>query len=111
MTVQKKTDGETKQLPALGMVGRCFIIWGDKGSWQYQGVVRGEPAPGFYLCQYFECLMGELSTLAVFPLEKFMDRPWREPGSILFEDDKHMRFWQEHVYRSQQERALKEAAE
>jgi hypothetical protein len=95
MVVQKHSA--KPKLEPLGMVGRCFIFWGER-TWQYQGVIRGEPSPGQYLCQFFECLMGEPSTLTIIPLERFAEKPWREPGSaILFETDEHMRFWQEHV--------------
>jgi hypothetical protein len=84
------------KLEPFGMVGRCFVIWGEK-EWEMQGIIRGEPAPGLYLCQFFECLMGQSSTMAIFTLERFMERPWREPGSIiLFENDEHLRFWTEH---------------
>ena len=86
-----------KKIEPLSMVGCCFIFWGEN-TWQYQGVIRGEPSPGKYLCQFFECLMGEPSTLIIIPLERFAERPFRERGSaILFENCEHMRFWQDHV--------------
>lgn len=94
MTVQNKTAKPKPE--ALGMAGRCFIFWGDK-TWQRQGIIRGEPTPGMYLCQFFECLMGEPSTMTIIPLERFVERPWGEPGSaILFEGTEHMCFWIDH---------------
>jgi hypothetical protein len=42
MTVQK--NNAKPKLEPLGMVGRCFIFWGET-TWNYQGIIRGEPSP------------------------------------------------------------------
>jgi hypothetical protein len=78
----------------LGLIGRCFIQWGNDGHWNFQGVIRGQPTSETVLIQYFDAFMGHPSTLSVIPLAGLFSRPWREPGSyILFDDDEHMRFW------------------
>jgi hypothetical protein len=94
MARKPATSAATKP---LGLIGRCFIQWGDDGHWNFQGVIRGQPTPETVLIQYFEVLMGHPTTLTVIPLADLFSRAWREPGSyILFEDDEQLRFWIEH---------------
>lgn len=92
---QKKPFGE------MGLVGRCFHIF-DKGRWRYQGIVRGKLDDQRYLVQFFDAMMGELSTMAIYSIEEMTASSKggiREGiGWQFYEDDEHMRFWAEHIY-------------
>jgi hypothetical protein len=93
--VNKRVDKNAPE--PLSMIGRCFIIWGEDQEWNFQGIIRGEPMPGVYLCQFFDALIGAPSDLTIIPLDQMTIRPWAEPGSFkLFEDDEQLRFWIEH---------------
>jgi hypothetical protein len=82
------------------LVGCSFVIRGEGRLINYQGEIRGNPAPGLYLVQFFEAMMGQPNTLTIMPIEAMIDKPpYRPPGSVmLFEDDKHLRFWMENYY-------------
>jgi hypothetical protein len=99
MPSAKKPNG-TRSHPPLDLCGCCFIVWGEGKEVQYEGWIRSRPEPGLYLVQYFEAFMGSPSTMAIMPVEKMIERPWAEPGSmLLFTDDEHLRFWMEYRYR------------
>ena len=81
----------------LTLVGRCFHIFGDDGSVQNQGVVRGDLGEGRYLVQFFEWMLGELSTMEIRHIGDM--RGGREAGCWQFyEDAEHMNFWYEYRY-------------
>jgi hypothetical protein len=78
------------------MIGKCFVIWGEDGVVQYQGAVKEELPGGYYLTQFFDFIMGEPNTWAVFHIDKFAVQPLkhREPGDFtFFDDDEHLRDW------------------
>ena len=78
-----------------GLVGKCFVIFGKDRCFSKQGHVKAYLGEGYFLVQFFEALMGDPSTLAVFHIEQMGYRD-REPGSWeLFEDDAHLREWVE----------------
>lgn len=82
-----------------GLVGRCFLIWGDNNKWSRQGAVRAKLDDQHYLVQFFEVVMGEPSTLAIFHISQFVapeGRFQRSSGVFeFFEDDEHLRNWVE----------------
>jgi hypothetical protein len=87
--------------PVLGLVGRCFHTFDDKGVLRYQGIVRGDLGGGRYLIQYFDWIMGEPSTMAIIDIEEMMSpRAWQ-----FYEDADHMRFWHEYRYQKPDEEA------
>ena len=95
---EKQKAIRAKMETPVGMIGRCFIIWGDNGTWQYQGYIRGEPAPGIFLVQFFSALDGTQTTMGLIRIEDMMGaHNWQKPGTFLFfEDDEYLRFWIEY---------------
>ncbi len=82
-----------------GLVGRCFVIFGDKRRWRSQGVVRSHLGDGYYLVQFFDVLVGAPSTLQVMHVSDFNvtsgeDR--RGKGCFeFFVNDEHLHDWAE----------------
>jgi hypothetical protein len=64
-----------------------------------QGIVIAQLEDGYYLCQFFEALMGELSTMAIFHVSSMAGTTsaYRKNGTFeFFEDDAHLRDWSEY---------------
>lgn len=76
------------------LVGKCFVIFGEDGQWNYQGEVIGRPEPGIYLVQFFDVIMGRESTMSLFPITEMIARGRKNGAFIFFENDEHMREWQ-----------------
>ncbi|MCI0431028.1 MAG: hypothetical protein L0210_10855 [Rhodospirillales bacterium] len=96
-TVQAKKP--QKDVWSSGLVGRCFVIYGDDGKVGYQGVVRAKITEDKYLVQFFEWIMGEPSTCEVVRLDDMTatKRVRGTPGMWeFFEDDGHLKFWCEN---------------
>ncbi len=71
--------------PAI-LVGQYFHSLGkDDGKVEWQGVIIGNPEPGWYLVQLFEWLMGEPNVRRLVRIEDMAD--W-----LLYEDAKSMKF-------------------
>lgn len=82
---------------SYGLVGRCFVICGKDGYWNYQGHVRGSPEPGVYLCQYFSCFDGSPTEMFLCRVEDMVGKKWGEEGAFkFFHDDEHLRDWIDH---------------
>ena len=93
----RQAEQKSSKPSEMPLIGRCFIIWGEDGFVQYQGIVRGEPVPGIFLVQFFEWIMGQLGNLTLIPISQMMDREYREPGGfVFFEDDEHLRNWMQY---------------
>ncbi|WP_299945319.1 hypothetical protein [uncultured Ruegeria sp.] len=76
------------------LVGRCFVIFGNEGIWNYQGHIVGALDGGHYLIQFFEAAFGMPSTLAIFHITEMKWQMGRPKGSWeFFEDDQHLRDW------------------
>ena len=102
-TTQPEKPTQPAPVPELTLVGRCFHIFDDADGYvQSQGVVRGSLGDGFYLIQYFEWIMGELSTLEIKHIDAMLR--WQ-----FYEDVEHMKFW--HEYRAPKRPAPRSEAE
>ena len=81
----------------VGLVGRCFVIWGSKYEWERHGKVVEVLRDGHYLVQFFEAAFGAPSTLAVYHVSQFAAHPPiadRTDGFIeFFVDEAHLRQW------------------
>lgn len=82
------------------LVGRCFVIFGDDGKPQRQGLVKARVHEDVYLVRYFEWMFGMPNTMqcvsiyAMTPEGK--NAGSREKGQWeFFEDDAHLRSWME----------------
>lgn len=76
------------------LVGRCFVIFGKNQTWDFQGFVKSDLGGGFYMIRFFDALLGEPSTIAVFHLSDMKCAPKRTLGSWeFFENDEHLREW------------------
>ena len=54
------------------VVGKYFHSANENNQVEWQGVVIGEPHPGWYLVQLFEWTSGEPSTQRLVPIEKMV---------------------------------------
>jgi hypothetical protein len=109
--VQGKGGGmqDENEAPA-GLVGRYFhVMIGDGNRVLYQGRVVAQIDQTHYLCQLYEWLLGEPSTLHVFCVEDMAVKPadMRSEGAFQFYDDvEDMRNWfdiHRHDYASETE--------
>jgi hypothetical protein len=55
------------------VVGKYFQSADETNKVEWQGVVIGEPHPGWYLVQLFEWTSGEPSVQRLVPIEKMID--------------------------------------
>jgi len=80
-----------------GLSGRCFVTFGDDRLISHQGLVIAEIADALYLVQYFDWIVGELSTMEIVGVEEMRGSPSlvrNRPGAwMFFEDDKHLKAW------------------
>jgi hypothetical protein len=90
-------DDTEFELELDGLVGRCFLIWGEDNQWSRQGVVRAELNGGYYLVQFFEVVMGTLSTMAIYHISQFAAPEPRFQGKPdvfeFFKDNEQLRDW------------------
>lgn len=76
------------------LVGKCFVIFGKDGQWNYQGRVVDGLGDGRYMIQFFDALMGYPSTYAVAHIDMMTLRLGRPEGAWeFFENDEHLRNW------------------
>jgi hypothetical protein len=54
------------------LVGKYFHSANETNKIEWQGVVIGEPRPGWYLVQLFEWSSGELDVQRLVPIEKMI---------------------------------------
>jgi hypothetical protein len=64
-----KTDGAGKK---ENLVGKYFHSANENNKIEWQGVVIGEPQPGWYLVQLFEWASGEPTVQRLVPIEKMI---------------------------------------
>src|SRR5262245_23492305 len=93
MNKATETKSETKPEPQpMGLVGRCFHIFGPDGRAKCWGIVRGDLGDGRYLVQHFERLIGDLGAMEIRYATEM--RPGRTDGCWQFyEDSEHMKCW------------------
>jgi hypothetical protein len=92
----------------IGLVGRCFHVFGDDGRVLYQGIVRGQIDEKRYLIQFFEFFMGQPAAMRIVPIEMITTDPFAwQRGWQFYEDDDHMRFWYETVYQKPEKKTQK----
>lgn len=93
------TENKKSDVKLDGLVGRCFLIWGNDNKWARQGVVRAKLDDQHYLVHFFEVLFGTPSTMAIYHISQFVvpeGRFQRSDGVFeFFEDDEHLRDWVE----------------
>jgi hypothetical protein len=85
------------------LVGRFFVIWQDSENYaytvpNYQGVVDAQLEDGHYLCQYFDAIAGQPSTMEIFHISTMIGNARKHGSFEFFEDDEHMRDWFEHTW-------------
>ena len=79
-----------------GLEGRCFVIWGKGPSGQvaqYKGHVVSHLGDGYYLCQFFDAIMGEPSTMGIYHVASMVDGGRKDGSFTFFENDEHLRYW------------------
>ena len=77
-----------------GLVGRCFVIWGENREVRFQGYVVAGLWDGHFLVQFFDALVGAPATMAVFHISSFVGGHLREPWTFeFFENNEHLRGW------------------
>lgn len=62
-----------KTTPAESLVGHYFHSISKTGKVQWQGIVVGNPEPGWYVLQLFEWLVGEQSVRRLAHLQDMRD--------------------------------------
>jgi hypothetical protein len=67
------------------LIGKYFHSANENNKVEWQGVVIGEPLPGWYLVQLFEWKSGELSVQRLVPIEKMI-------GWLFYPDARAMTF-------------------
>lgn len=87
--------------PKDDLCGKCFVIYGDDGLVQYQGVILAALIDGHYLVQFFDWIMGAPSTCAIYHVTAMRSdkgrNPRKEPGAWeFFMNDEHLRDWLEN---------------
>jgi hypothetical protein len=65
--VKAETGGKPEKL-----VGKYFHSASETNKFEWQGMVIGEPHPGWYLVQLFEWASGEPSVQRLVPIEKMI---------------------------------------
>jgi hypothetical protein len=72
------------------LVGKYFHSANENNKIEWQGVVIGEPHPGWYLVQLFESASGEPSVQRLVPIEKMIG--WLfYPDAMTFGSKRHQR--------------------
>jgi hypothetical protein len=71
------------------LVGKYFHSANETNKVEWQGLVIGEPHPGWYLVQLFEWVSGEPSVQRLVPIEKMI-------GWLFYPDADAMTFGSKH---------------
>jgi hypothetical protein len=77
-------ETETAREPEK-LVGKYFQSANENNKVEWQGVVIGEPHPGWYLVQLFDWALGEPSEQRLVPIEKMI-------GWLFYPDMDTMKF-------------------
>lgn len=92
--------------PADALVGRCFHIWGEDGRISHQGHVVARVDADRYLVQFFEWIMGEPGTMAVYSISQMAVPAFGDEQTVgvwqFYEDADHMRFWHQYRYTAEE---------
>lgn len=110
--LHKKAFPKNPPASRPGLVGKCFMVFGDDGKINWQGIIRASVTDQQYLIQYFDWVIGEPSTMAIVNLSTMVSpepKMDRKPGSwVFFEDDEHLRAWsqgfgKQHLHNAREE--------
>lgn len=71
----RREDVESLPLGPEGLVGSFFHVL-ENNEIIWQGIVVGEPQPGWYLCELIDCVPGAKVMQRVFPIASFFDEGW-----------------------------------
>jgi hypothetical protein len=74
------------------VVGKYFHSANETNKVEWQGVVIGEPHPGWYLVQLFEWASGEPSAQRLVPIEKMIGWQFYPDASAITSGSKHPQY-------------------
>ncbi len=87
----------------VGLVGRCFHIFGEDNKVSHQGRVVAQIDATHYLVQFFDWMVGDPSTMSVYSIDAISHASFgseRGYGAWQFyENHEHFLFWFEHYAR------------
>ncbi len=93
----------TSSEQGYGLVGMCFVIFGNETTEQgrpkikQQGIIRAYIPGDRVLVQFFDWVIGEDSSMAIYPMVDLEGTPSRGSGDWeLFEDREHLQHWMQY---------------